>query len=281
MRRVLPVGAAVLAATVCLTSQLDAQGVLIAPQAVVVNGSGDASIVIINPADTRVEIAVSTLFGYPVTDDSGNLRLQTFDTVADSMPSAASWISAYPRRFTLEAGQRQTVRLVVAAPTNTKTGEYWARLVISSKNALPSQSVPVADSTQPVSMRFDLEVRSILPLLYRRGDVATRVSIGEVEADQKNDSLHVRPNLRRGGNAAWVGTLRMSLRDAGNTEVRRSELPLAVYYALSPRFALPVEGLPSGTYTLEINALATRADLPRHQVLSATPQVYRTQVRLP
>lgn len=264
-----------------LTLHVGAQGVIIAPQAVIVSGSGGGTLTIINPAEGRVEIGLSTIYGYPVTDEAGQLRLRTFDAVEDSMPSAAGWITAYPRRFTLDAGQRQTVRLVFAPPRSATAGEYWARLVVSSKGAQAPSAVAVADSSQAVSMRFDLEVRSILPILYRRGAVRTKLSIDTVSTDRTIDSLGVRPNMHREGNAAWVGTISVGLLDAGNVQVRRIDLPLAVYYSLAPRIALPLHGLPAGRYTLEVNAVAKRPDLAPHQVLSSPAQVHRTQVRVP
>jgi len=260
---------------------VQAQGVLIAPMAIIVSEQGGATVTIINPAEERVEIAISTMFGYPVTDERGQLTLRTFSAVEDTMPSAAEWITAYPRRFTLEAGQRQTVRLVVAPPQAASAREYWARLVVSSKAALPATPVAVEDSAAPVSMRLNLEVRSVLPILYRRGAVATSLTIDGVNTDQTADTLGVRPTFHREGNAAWVGTVSIGLRDDKNTEVRTFEMPLAVYYALSPRLALPLSGLPTGRYTLEVNAMAKRIDIPRHQVLSAQPQVYRTEIRVP
>jgi P pilus assembly chaperone PapD len=274
----------VILATIALlstTSPVRAQGVLIAPQAIVVGDDGTATLTIINPDTKRVEITFSTMYGYPITDDRGQLKLQTFAAVADTMPSAAEWITAYPRRFTLGAGQRQTVRLLVSPPPAAPTGEYWARLVVSSKGALPEQVVATADSSAPVTMRLDLEVRSVLPLLYRRGAVATSLTIDDVATDQTADSLGVRPMLQRGGNAAWVGTVSVGLRDGSNAEVRRFELPMAVYYSLAPRLALPLGGLPAGRYTLEVHAVATRQDLPRHQVLASAPRVYRTEIRVP
>ena len=271
----------VIVAIALLSAPVSAQGVLIAPQAVVADANGAATLTIINPDTKRVEIAFSTMYGYPVTDERGQLRLQTFATVADTMPSAADWVTVYPKRFTLDAGQRQTVRLVVSPPTNTGAGEYWARLVVSSKGALPESKVAVADSSAPVTMQLDLEVRSVLPLLYRRGSVATNLTITNVDTDQTADSLGVRPVMLRRGNAAWVGTVSVGLRDGANTEVRHFEMPMAVYYSLAPRLALPLGGLPSGRYTLEVNAVARRQDLPRHQVLAAAPQHFRTEIRVP
>jgi P pilus assembly chaperone PapD len=260
---------------------LEAQGVLIAPQAIVVDAGGSATLTIINPDSKRVEISFSTMYGYPVTDEGGQLRLQTFANVTDTMPSAAQWVTAYPKRFTLDAGQRQTVRLVVAPPAGTPTGEYWSRVVVSSKAALPETNVPVTDSSAPVTMQLDLEVRSVLPLLYRRGSVATNLTISGVATDQTADSLGIRPAMERGGNAAWVGTVSVALRDAANAEVRRFEMPMAVYYSLSPRLALPLGGLPAGRYTLEVSAVTRRQDLARHQVLSSAPQLFRTDIRVP
>jgi P pilus assembly chaperone PapD len=245
------------------------QAVLLAPQAVVVDGkAGTGAFTVFNPTAEPVEMTVSTLFGYPVTYSLGRMYLRTFAETEDTMPSAARWIESYPRRFTLGAGARRTVRLLVTAPPGTPDREYWARLVIASRSGTGQR---VASQSPGVDVVLNLEVRSVIPVLYRRGEVKTALTVENVAAAREQDSLVVRPALIRHGNAAWVGTVRASLLDQSGRSQRQAELPLGVYYSLEPRVALPLEGIAPGTYQLRIDAVGQRSDLPPQFLLPTLP----------
>ena len=88
------------------------------------------------------------------------------------MPSAAGWIEAFPRRMTIPPLQRQTIRLLARPPQGLADGEYWSRLIISAKGG----SVPVTgiDSTSNINVGLTLEVRTIIPLIYRKGKLDDR-----------------------------------------------------------------------------------------------------------
>lgn len=244
------------------------QAVLIAPHAVVVeDGARAGAFTVVNVGPDRVEVTLSTAYGYPVTDSAGWMVLQTVDVVDDTMPSAAGWIEMFPRRFSLESGARRTVRLRVSPPAGTADREYWARLVVASRSA----AVPFAASVEAVSVAIALEVRSVFPLLFRKGALRTAVDMGPVTATRRGDSLDVRVPLERRGNAAWIGTVFVSLVDVAGRTASRAELPLGVYYGLHPRLALPMEGVDPGRYTLRVEAVGRRADLPAAFVLPTIP----------
>lgn len=269
-----------IAAFCCAAHRASAQGVLIAPQAVFIDAvSGTGAITLVNPGRERIELSIWTIYGYPVTDSTGTMRLETFAAVDDTMPSAATWLESYPRRLTLDGGARRTVRLLVTPPARVADGEYWARLVISSREAAPVLA-PVLNASQ-VSVNLDLEVRSIVPVLVRKGVVKTSLDVGTIAMSRSGDSLAVRPSLKRRGNAAWVGTVRAELLDEQGTTRGRTELPLAVYYSLAPRLALSVRSLPAGMYTLRFDAVGQRADISGGLLLPTVPVTRRVSVTVP
>ena len=81
----------------------------------------------------------------------------------------------------------------------------------------------------------------------------------------------VRLRLKRSGNAAYIGTVRGSLRDRNNREVKSFSTPIAVYYDIDPRFGLSRDGLPPGEYTLQVEVAPERADIPPEQLLRSQP----------
>src|SRR5438093_10176865 len=87
-----------LASTLALASaSLAAQGVMVAPHAVFIDHTQrSGSVLLYNPGTQAVEVTISTIFGYPTTDSTGGIRLDTLP--ADSATSALAWIQSLPLR---------------------------------------------------------------------------------------------------------------------------------------------------------------------------------------
>jgi P pilus assembly chaperone PapD len=264
-----------------LPSAAWAQGVLVAPHAVIMDHrSRSGSVTLYNPGDEPSEVTLSAFFGFPVTDSTGAFELRTIEQPSSEYPSAAGWIDAFPRRVLLGPKQRQTVRLLARPPAALADGEYWARLIISAKGGtVPVQGV--SDSAG-VTVSLGLEVRTIIPLQYRKGRVATGVKTSSLAAAVEGDSLAVRLRLDRTGNAAYLGTLRGALVDSTGKVVASVTSPLAVYYDMEPRLTAPLPaGLAKGKYRLKVDVAAQREDLAPELVL-ATPAVRDSlEVHLP
>ncbi|HEX3273349.1 MAG TPA: hypothetical protein VHR43_00725 [Gemmatimonadales bacterium] len=272
---------ALLLVGLCRPAALVAQGVLVAPHAVIMDHRvRSASVTLYNPGDDPSEVTLSAFFGFPVTDSTGGFELRTIDRPTPDYPSAAGWIDAFPKRVLLGPKQRQTVRLLARPPAGLADGEYWARLVISAKGGtVPVQGAP---DSAGVTVSLGLEVRTIIPLQYRKGRVATGVRTSDLAATVAGDSLAVRLRLDRTGNAAFLGTLRGALVDSTGKVVAAVTSPLAVYYDMEPRLTAPLPArLKPGSYRLKVDVAAQREDLAPELVL-ATPAVRDSvEVHLP
>lgn len=245
-----------------------AQGVIVAPHAVFMNHRTRAGFIeLYNPEARPVEVAIGLLFGYPVSDSVGQLLLYAPDSVAANEPSAAEWIVAFPRRVVIPALTRQTIRLLGRPPSGLRDGEYWTRLMVSAKGAaLPVSGV---DTTSGVQVGLTLEVRTIIPVYYRKGAVETGVTVADLRAALEPDSIAVRARLVRTGNAVFLGTVRGTLLDSTSRSVAAFTAPLAVYHDLDPRFAMSRAGLPPGRYLLRLEVASERTDIPIEQLLRA------------
>jgi hypothetical protein len=246
---------------------LGAQGILVAPHAVYLNHrTRSASITLYNPGAEPAEVTISTFYGYPVTDSIGHFMLQVPDSVDPSMPSATAWIDAFPRRMTVAPLSRQTVRLLARPPQGLADGEYWSRIVISAMGG----AVPVtgADSGG-IAIGLSLEVRTIIPLLYRKGTLTTGIVASNLRAVPSGDSLVTRVHLERQGTAAFVGTAKGTLVTETGTTVATFQQPVAVYYDAEPVFALPIRDLLAGRYRLRVELSTERTDIAPEQLLRA------------
>ena len=244
-----------------------AQGIVVAPHAVYLDHrTRSASITLYNPGADPAEVTISTFYGYPVTDSVGHFMLQVPDSVDASMPSATAWIDAFPRRMTLPPLARQTVRLLARPSQGLADGEYWSRIAISTKGG----AIPVAGAdSDGIAIGLSLEVRTIIPLLYRKGALTTGIAASSLRATLAGDSLVTRIRLERQGTAAFVGTAKGALVTETGATVATFQQPVAVYYDAEPAFVLPIKGLAAGRYRLRVELSAERTDIAPEQLLRA------------
>jgi hypothetical protein len=274
MRRLL-VSLALLAG---MAAQAAAQGVVVAPHAVYLDHrTRSAALTLYNPGAEPAEVTVFSFYGYPVTDSVGHFMLFVPDSIEPSMPSA-SWIEAFPRRMTLGPLARQTVRLMARAPQGLADGEYWSRIVISAKGG----AVQVASiDSAGIKIGLALEVRTILPLIYRKGVLQTGISVSGLRATPTGDSLSVRVRLERRGTAAYAGTVKGTLSTLKGTTVATFQQPVAIYYDAEPVFTMPLPRGSSGTHRLRLELSSERTDIQPESLLRAPPVSDSIEVTLP
>ena len=252
------------------SASLAAQGVMVAPHAVFIDHRlRSGSVLLYNPGTEPVEVAISTMFGYPVTDSTGAIRLRTVETPDSTLPSALAWIQAFPRRLTVGPRERQTVRLLARPPAGLADGEYWLRIVIAAQaGRVPITGVP---DTTAIQVGLTLEVRTIIGVNYRKGPVTTGVTLSQLRAQIAGDSLITRARLERRGNAAFIGTIRQTLTDSSGHVLASYQSPIGVYFTMEPRLAnvMRPPQLARGRYWLRYEVVTEREDLDPTVVLKA------------
>ena len=249
-------------------ASLQAQGVMVAPHAVYIDHRvRSGSVLLYNPGTEPVEVTISTLFGYPVTDSVGDIKLRTVAAPDSTLPSALAWIQAFPRRLTVAPLERQTVRLLAQPPAGLADGEYWVRLMIAAK-AGQIPIVGVSDTTA-IQVGLTLEVHTVIGIAYRKGAVTTGVALSNLRARLVGDTLTTWSRLVRRGNAAFVGTVRGTVVDSTGATRASFATPLGVYFTMEPRIASVIGRLPKGRYWLRYEVVAEREDLDPSVVLPA------------
>jgi P pilus assembly chaperone PapD len=255
---------------VTVTATAAAQGVMIAPHAVFIDHrQRSGAVTLLNPGTVPVEVSVAVFYGYTTVDSLAGLDLVTVDHPDSTQPSAAGWVQAFPRRLTVGPGERQTVRLLASPPPGLPDGEYWARLAFTAK----AGQVPVAGVTDTARIRIglDLQVRSIIGLWYRKGAVRTGVTVSGVRAERRGDSVRVSATLTRTGNAAYLGTAHIELRDARGRVVGELRAPVTVFAQDSPRWELPISG--TGPFRMQLELLTQRDDFDDQRLVLQAPPV--------
>lgn len=270
---------ALLAAAALTVGASAARAVVVAPHALFLDDRTRTAVVqLYNPSDRAEEVAISLAYGYPVTDSSGRPYVRFLEEPGPAEPSAAGWIRVYPRRVRLPAGGRQTVRLLAEPPEGLPDGEYWARLVVHSG---PAEGITGSGRAEDVAVGLRPEMRTVTSVVFRKGALSTGVRIRSLRTEPADDSLLVRVEAERSGEAAYLGTLEIRLRDSAGTPRLEWTRPIAVYRTIHRRASLPVGELPAGEYELELRMVTDRADIPRRYVIPATDVSRRRSIRLP
>jgi P pilus assembly chaperone PapD len=245
---------------------LAGQGVMIAPHAVfIARGARSGSVTLMNPDTAPVEVSVEVFYGYTATDSAGQLMLRTVEHPDSTQPSAAAWLQAFPRRLTIAPREQQVVRLLATPPAGLPDGEYWARLAFTAKaGQLPVEGVT---DTANVKVGLTLQVRTVIGVHYRAGVVRTGLSLSGLRAERHGDSVVVHARLERAGNAAYLGTVHGTVVGPGGRSVGEFRVPVTVFFANEPRWAVAIGSVPAARYLLRLEVTTDRDDLSQDVML--------------
>ena len=242
--------------------------ILVAPHALFISHpSRTGEVYLVNQSDNPEEVTVELTFGYPTTDSTGDMMIAWPELGSDDH-SAAAWLRPFPRRVRVEPGQRQLIRVLATPPADLPDGEYWSRMIVTSRSVQPVVAV-AGDSG--VSAGLTLELRTITSVSYRKGRVQTGIRLDDLRISAEGDTIVAWLGLTRQGNSAYLGRVFFSVRDTTERTVAEWNTPIAVYYSINRRFALPIDTLPPGRYRVQFRVSTDRDDIPMERILPAEP----------
>jgi len=260
----------VVAGTVLLTilAPVVMWAILVAPQAVFLSDRDrTGEIYLVNTSSKPEDVQIDLEYGYPATDSTGQIGIKLIENPDSGAPSAASWVRAFPRRVVVQPGQRQVVRLLATPPAGLSDGEYWSRILVTSRGA----QMAVANPDSNIHAGIDLVLRTIISLTYRKGAVHTGVTVNDFRVTEEHDSLVTWLGLTRTGNAAYLANVHLVVQDSLDHARATWDTPIAVYFQQHRRLAFPTDSLPAGRYTVHLTLSTKRDDLPQDKVLAVPP----------
>jgi hypothetical protein len=157
------------------------------------------------------------------------------------------------------------VRVLVEPPAGLADGEYWARVLISSRGGQP----PIEQTQGDVRLQLNVQTTLVMAANYRKGDLRTGVSVTAASARRTAEGVRLQVDLARTGNAAFLGRLRAELLGADGAVLSTLYDDVAVYRTMRRRltFALPAGSAPGTAVRIHINT--EREDLPAGGALPA------------
>lgn len=251
------------------------QSAAVAPMAVYLDARSRQGTMTLYNAGTRPEeVQIEFAFGYPQSDEEGNVTVPLTPEAPAGEPSAVPWLTAFPRRVVLQPGQRQVIRVVAQPPAGLETGEYWGRLLVRSKGGVP----PIEAKQGGVGVQLEVETVVVVPVNYRNGEVTTGLAVTGATAALSPDSAVATIDLERTGNAAFLGRLLVEALDEDGRVVGSAEDVLAVYRSMRRRVAVRV---PTGAepVTVRYTMDTDRDDLPAGGVIPTPRVVHETVPR--
>lgn len=234
------------------------------------------SILIMNGSDQAQEVSVTFPFGYPITDEDGNVEM-----VYDDSSMAEKWgiseiIRGFPRNFTLQSGERQVVRLTIQ-PKDFEDGMYWSRIRTTSTPVSPEVGeTDQEDVTTQITYKFEQNTT----IFYKHGNVNTGLDINELTTEQNDKSVNVSVDLTRRGNAPFLGSLILNVRNSqGETEIEK-RTSTSIYFDHRQVFTIEKANLSPGEYTIEFRAVSQRSDVPNSDIIPIDPITRRTKLKI-
>lgn len=259
---------AALALVLTLVGAREAAAVSVSPTALYIDSRTRTGVLTLhNPGTLPEEITVDFAYGYPQSDTAGNIAVALTREPAAGEPSALGWMRAFPRRLVLQPGQRQVVRVMVDAPAGLAEGEYWARVLVTSKGGQP----PIEQTRGDQVLHLEVQTTLVMAANYRNGDVRTGVTVTSAAARRTGAEVALQLELERTGNAAFLGSLRADLVDARGTVLGSAFDDLAVYRTMRRRLTIPVPEGAAGPLQLRLTINTERDDLPAGGALPVPP----------
>jgi len=128
-------------------------------------------------------------------------------------------------------------------------GEYWSRVIISSKSKNP-RVVETKQNRTRITM--ELVSQTSVPFHFRNGLISSKISVQRARAHIDDGLLKLRLDLRRTGNAAFWGRIGYKLLNSAGKVIRTKDFRIVVYrdMAYSVQDSLP--SLYEGPYAVEL-----------------------------
>lgn len=251
----------------------------IAPTSVFLDENGVASVYITNPADVPQEVSVSFVFGYPGSDELGNLVMVYGDDDKEKQFGLSDRLRSFPRTFVMAPHQQQTVRLQLRPDRALPAGTYFTRLRVTTTNVAREVGEQAEDeiATQ-VNFKFD----QVVAVFFKHGQTSTGLELGDLQMQHEEGKIRVIAPFKTTGNSPFLGNVVASLKDKNNKTVAEEQQSIALYFDGRKGLDIAVpEGLPSGEYQVEMRFETKRSDIPSTDLVQASPVAKRVFVKIP
>jgi len=200
-------GAVVLLGLMASVSPARAQGdLLVAPTRVIINGAGNAEVVLSNigdkPATYRISLELRRM------EESGDFSEVDETAATESERTARDMVRFAPRRVTLLPGQPQAVRLSVRPPEGLPDGEYRVHMSFRAiPAAQPAETAEEAAPASGVSIKLTPIYGITIPVFVRHGRLEAQAAIAGARLVRLEKQSLLEVDMTRTGKRSVYGEL--------------------------------------------------------------------------
>lgn len=247
-----------------LLVQQTAAQITIAPTTLFMTERSNVSnFLVINNSSEPQEVSVNFFFGYVKTDDEGNRQIVNEDDELAADYSLADWLRGFPRTFTLQPGERQTVRIRANPPSGLEDRTYWSRIRTSSNPVTPPVEEQQADA---VTARINVRIDQVTGIYLKKGDITTGIEVNNIELSQEDGQLTALVDVDRTGNSPFIGTV-TSYVTADGEELLNRQSTTTIFVDGVHRFSFDVSDLEPGDYQFNIRFETSRRDIRDEELI--------------
>ncbi|MGF1670782.1 MAG: hypothetical protein ACFCU6_10050, partial [Balneolaceae bacterium] len=177
--------------------------------------------------------------------------------------SLAEWLRGFPRTFTLEPDQRQTVRIRANPPSGLEDRTYWARIRTSSNPVSPLVEEQQEDV---LTARINVRIDQVTGIYLKKGNLSTGIKINDISLNPENDKLTALVDLDRTGNSPFIGSIITTI-TKDNLELLSQQSTTTIFVDGIHRFEFDTTELDSGTYNFNIRFETSRPDIRNNDLI--------------
>lgn len=225
------------------------------------------TLMVMNGSEEVQEVSIEFPFGYPVTDQQGQTQMVYNDSTTAEKWGISDVIRGFPQNFTLQPGERQVIRLTIR-PQQFQDGMYWSRIRTTSN----PQSPPVGEAEDDeITTQITYKFEQVTTVFYKHGNVETGLEIKDITAEQNGDAIEIISDVNRTGNAPFLGSIKLRVRDQQGNTIAERETSTSIYFDYRQVFELNETDLSPGKYEAEIAFISQRNDIPRSDLIQMDP----------
>ena len=173
--------------------------------------------------------------------DTGEFQVITDQDDVSDERFADSMLRFSPRRITIAATGKQTIRIVARKPQDLQPGEYRSHMVF---RRLPNQESILDDGSRDnLTLSIQPVVEVTIPIIVRHGELDASLSLSDAKLFEKDGERYLEVTINRSGQRSLYGNLKVSQKNqSGETITLAQAKGISVYYPNSRRiFELPLQ----------------------------------------
>jgi hypothetical protein len=207
-------------------AQSDSSVLFVAPNRLVIAPNENTTeINVSNKSDIQRRYDI-TILDQIMTSDGLTQRVDNFEYSAKRM------LRFVPRRFTLEPGGRQVVRVMATREAGLADGDYHSHILFREVPLAIQDKKEVEEQRSDNTVQF--EIRALygiaVPIIVQAGSVVSDIDIGDVSfvPASEGTEAHLAVELVRTGNAEASGSLitRFSKGDLQDHQIAQNWIPI-------------------------------------------------------